>query len=879
MSQPSFAEYTEALRLNLVAVLSDPLLARGQLLMRGPGLPTVYGGNFALTFVVEVDDRRYAVRCFHKPTDGLQQRYEAIGRHLRSISSPYFVEFDFQPSGITTESGVHPVVRMDWADGPTLGAFVAEHRGDASTLQELRDSLRRLAANLAVCGIAHGDIQPSNIIVESPTRLKLIDYDGMFVPALHSMASAEIGQRNFQHPGRRECHFDASLDAFPFAVLDLALDALSKRPDLWEATDSGEDAFIFHSQDFADPARSPTFRALVQLPRLEQRVRNLAAVCASPFERIPSFGDFLAGRNIPEVSVVFSGDPILTMPRRYLSPHPVVDAASFARCCSHVGDRVELIGRVFRVARSHTARFEATYLRVEFGERGHDMSCLKIWPDAESRLDDVPDAAWVGQWVSAVGLVEPVARGHSGAQRQRDVSISINERSQLQRITEAEARLRLRGRDAKTRPAPDGAEGIRTDPVVTDRAPRLRVVTTRRPHGGTRPAPVRTRRAEGPEPAPADAVPAAAPVLPKAPERTESVDARPAPVAPAPVAPPATSPRATAVAAGSLAAPARQQPRTAWFAGALIAGLAVAAFLATRSPHEPAPAADLAGRAIPADTGLEGSGLPTPPVLPAPSVPTDEVAVQLKSQQSLRGVRLPIETRAGSLNIGAETGESGKQVLTLDATPVPGLRDDEIVLAHRAEYTDRDVVVGFTQCAGATPPCGVRKPFWMVLRAGQPPVTRLAPELWASSTAGVVTALDTGVRVDLGVWNGERRATTLTNAGDLETARQRAPIAALARADCALVAESLESCATSSNCQSFASSARPIPRRVWARLTRIYHEKTGLDAAAYRELCVRSCEFGLTPSPQFIRESACRGAQRGQWTPENPAAGLLGERG
>jgi serine/threonine protein kinase len=651
MSQPSFAEYTDALRLDLAAVLSDPLLARGQLLMRGPGLPTVYGGNFALTFVVEVDDRRYAVRCFHKPTDGLQQRYEAIGHHLRSIASPYFVEFEFQPSGITTESGAHPVVRMDWADGPTLGAFVAEHRGDASTLQQLRDSVRRLAANLDVCGIAHGDIQPSNIIVESPTQLKLIDYDGMFVPALRSMASAEIGQRNFQHPGRRECHFDAGLDAFSFAVLDVALDALSKRPDLWEATDSGEDAFIFHSQDFADPARSPTFRALVQLPRLEQRVRNLASVCASPFERIPSFGDFLAGRNIPEVAVVFSGDPILTMPRRYLSPHPVVDAANFARCCSHVGDRVELIGRVFRVARSHTARFEATYLRVEFGERGQDMSCLKIWPDAESRLDDVPEAAWVGQWVSAVGLVEPVARGHSGAQRQRDVSISINERSQLQRITEAEARLRLRGRDARTRPAPDGAEGIRTDPVMTDRAPRLKVVTTRRPHGGTRPALVRTRRGASPEPATADVVPAEAPALPDprsgpSPSRHAGScrrgSCRPASRLPEDarrrLADSSTGPGATATSHGLVRGHGHRRSSSYRVSRHAVAARPCDGHRSRQQDrYRPKPRssarADVAG----------AHGVPL----------TDELAVQLELQQSLRGARLPIETRAGSLSIGA----------------------------------------------------------------------------------------------------------------------------------------------------------------------------------------------------------------------------------
>jgi hypothetical protein len=165
------------------------------------------------------------------------------------------------------------------------------------------------------------------------------------------------------------------------------------------------------------------------------------------------------------------------------------------------------------------------------------------------------------------------------------------------------------------------------------------------------------------------------------------------------------------------------------------------------------------------------------------------------------------------------------------------------------------------------------------LRAAQPPVVRVAPGLWASSTAGSVTAGNDGVRVDLGVWNGEHRAATLTTAGEIQIERQRVPIMALGRTDCALVAESLEACATSTNCRSFASSARRIPQRDWTRLTRIYHEKTGLNAAAYRSLCMRSCELGLTPSAAFIRENACSGAQRGQWAAQSPAAGLLGDQG
>jgi hypothetical protein len=54
----------------------------------------------------------------------------------------------------------------------------------------------------------------------------------------------------------------------------------------------------------------------------------------------------------------------------------------------------------------------------------------------------------------------------------------------------------------------------------------------------------------------------------------------------------------------------------------------------------------------------------------------------------------------------------------------------------------------------------------------------------------------------------------------------------------------------------------------------MYHESTGLDAAVFRGLCIRSCELGLTPSLKLIRSNACSGAEPGQWLEGGPAAGL-----
>jgi len=895
MYYPSYAEYCEALQLGLGIALSDPLLGRGTLRTHGSGRPVAHSGNFALTFDVSVDGKTYAVRCFHKHSDSLQARYDAIASCLRSIRSPYFVDFEFQPSGITTESGTYPIVRMEWAEGQTLAEFVANHRNDVNALKTLRVSLRELAKHLQEHGIAHGDIQPTNVIVQSATNLRLIDYDGMFVPQILPLRSAELGQRNFQHPGRRAWHYDADLDAFSFSLIDLALDALCRRPDLWDRSDSDADAFILRAADLADPASSPAFKILASVPGLAQRAKHFAAICVSPFERIPAFEAFLAGRYIPAVSVVFSGDATLPLRRRYVSIYDIVDATNFARCCAHVGDRVELIGQIVRVVMSPEPPLDTACLYVEFAEHSHDMVCLKIWPDALARLEEAPDQAWVGHWICAIGLVDPVCSAGSGAQRRKDVSISITEPSQLHRLTEAEARYRLHGNRRTTAAALDTTAGVTTDRVVTDAAPQPYL------------SPPPDSELE-PQLKP---IPTLQPAPPPPPLLRAPIDGH-SPSSAAPL-PPVTGASGPPARVGVNAAPRTLSRWPWWVAAAMIAflGVYIIAFLgvdtsvsmrASRAPvpeTHPASAADRSAPAAtstvrPAQAGIDASvsmrasRAPVPETHPASeagqSAPAavstarpaqHGVASRLESQQNLSAVPQPIETAAGTLLIGTTEAAGRARVVLLNGAAIPGLRDDAITLAHRAVFSDREVVVGFTQCHGPAAPCGLNQPFWLELRAGSPPHLWRMPGLWAGTGAGSVTATDGGVQVDLGVANGERRRATLTAAGDIVVSRRPKPTTPLDGADCATVIQAAEACAASRDCRSFASSARSISPSQWARLTQLYYESTGLNAAAFRALCVRSCQLGLTPSTGFIRGSVCSGAQSDQWPPGDPAAGWI----
>jgi hypothetical protein len=467
MSYPSFEEYTDALRMPPSAVFQDPLLAGGSVRRNSAGVPFARSGNFALTYEVTVNGSRYAVRCFHKESDALERRYEAISRKLTSIASPWFMDFDFQPAGIRTESGEFPIVRMRWAEGCSLAQFISEHRDEPRALMQLRETLHELARHLQAHDIAHGDIQPGNIIVRSATDLKLIDYDGMFVPELEPWGSTELGQRNFQHPGRSWLHYDERLDRFSFALLDVALEALATQPALWELTGSDEAGIVLRAADFVDPAASTAFGVLAELDGLAGRARQLAAVCRSPFERVPALDDFLAGRRIPAAASALTLASASTATRpAYIPAYAVLNATNFARCCAHIGDRIELIGRVRRVVTEGVPDATGASLRVEFGDAREDMVRLSIWPDARESGQNGHAGLEPGQWLSAIGLVDPILTETGGERSYKSVSLAITEPSQLRLLTEAEALHRLAANDRPSRADHDVSVTIGTDPAI-----------------------------------------------------------------------------------------------------------------------------------------------------------------------------------------------------------------------------------------------------------------------------------------------------------------------------------------------------------------------------------------------------------------------------
>jgi hypothetical protein len=235
------------------------------------GMPLVTSGQFAYVFKLNSNagGEAVAVRCFRGFLGDREQRYRAIDAHLAARSIAALPRFRYLPAGILVHGERYPLLAMQWVEGPTLDVYLAEVLGKPDVLWHLADEWARLVSDLRAARVAHGDLQHGNIIVERG-RLRLVDLDGMFVPALEGMKASEVGHQHFQHPSRDARLFDADVDNFSALVIYLSLVALAERPALWR--EHHDENLLFTRRDFLDPAASALFAKIKEMGDEQRRL-------------------------------------------------------------------------------------------------------------------------------------------------------------------------------------------------------------------------------------------------------------------------------------------------------------------------------------------------------------------------------------------------------------------------------------------------------------------------------------------------------------------------------------------------------------------------------------------------------------------------------
>ena len=236
-----------------------------------PNEPWYSTGGLAIVFKIKMKEKFYALKCFYAEANERQERLGHIATYLKQNPSPYFVDFTYLDNELwveTTQGGNgYPVVLMEWVEGKTLDNYLAEvcKIQDKARLQNLYFQFCNLAWWLQQQPIAHGDLKHDNLIVTPEGKLKLIDYDGMFVPALSSRKASELGSPCYQHPKRDTHFFNKDLDDFSLLILQITLLALQHEPTLFAKHYNG-DGILLKDTDYSNFAQS-TIRALLwQLP-------------------------------------------------------------------------------------------------------------------------------------------------------------------------------------------------------------------------------------------------------------------------------------------------------------------------------------------------------------------------------------------------------------------------------------------------------------------------------------------------------------------------------------------------------------------------------------------------------------------------------------
>ena len=317
MSWPTPQEYNEAIQ-NPRTAFADPELRAGQPVLTPLGLPRPITGGFASVYqIVCPTQRTYAVRCFLREFGDQQERYTAISAHLAATHLPYMVNFAFLPEGIRVAGRWYPVLKMEWLDGESLHAYVERNLQQPQKLLSLAEQWVQMVQSLGQAGIAHGDLQHGNVLVVNG-QLRLIDYDGMYVPGLAGRLSHEIGHRNYQHPARSEAYFAPSMDYFSAWVIYTSLAALAAEPQLWRDFQGGDECLILRREDFDKPHASPLLRRLTLAP--DARVAALADVLRTmltlPPDQAPPMtrAAAITGANASWVQDHLNGAPVRPSP-------------------------------------------------------------------------------------------------------------------------------------------------------------------------------------------------------------------------------------------------------------------------------------------------------------------------------------------------------------------------------------------------------------------------------------------------------------------------------------------------------------------------------------------------------------------------------------
>lgn len=242
-------------------LIRDSVIKTGTFTRNAKGLQ-YYSGGFTVVFPVTVQREKWAFRCWHSDLGNVRKRFKTVSDYINQLNSPYFCDFYYCDEGIVVEGKIYPTTRMKWVEGKTINQYIIDNVNDSNCLLALASEFITMIDFLHENKIAHGDLQHGNILIQDG-KIKLVDYDSIFVPGLEGGSDIIIGKEDFQHPKRKDLKIaSAKLDYFSELVIYLSIIAIAKNPSILNKY-SIDDSLLFHASDWSDFKNSKIYADLI----------------------------------------------------------------------------------------------------------------------------------------------------------------------------------------------------------------------------------------------------------------------------------------------------------------------------------------------------------------------------------------------------------------------------------------------------------------------------------------------------------------------------------------------------------------------------------------------------------------------------------------
>jgi hypothetical protein len=213
------------------------------------GAPRFVAGNSAAVFIYRnAAGEKRLLKCYIRPNTYLRDIYHYVERQRPALlPGVRLLRDEIYVHTHSGDAGWVDVVEGAWIEGETLAAAAARavRNGDAERLTALAVAFDAMCDELAQAEWAHGDLKPENIVVPptaagtgtttgtgTAARLRLIDCDAMWIPALEGRPAVELGTPPWSDPRRTPRDFDRRIDLRPAAAISKTLHALAQRPEL-----------------------------------------------------------------------------------------------------------------------------------------------------------------------------------------------------------------------------------------------------------------------------------------------------------------------------------------------------------------------------------------------------------------------------------------------------------------------------------------------------------------------------------------------------------------------------------------------------------------------------------------------------------------------